>query len=225
MQLENNQAQNDTGIEITFYTDPLCCWSWAMRPQWDRLQAEVNLAPTRIMYKMGGLLPSWDHFADSVNSIRKPIQMGPEWLHAKAISGQPFNDTIWITDPPASSFPACIAVKSVELQSAPLAALYLNDLQRAVMDEGRNISNSSVLLEIALDLSIAYPSFDLSRFREDLFGEGGKAAFRADLQECKYLNIIRLPTLVFKGPAKRPVLMTGYQSYEVLKAAWLKISL
>src|ERR1700754_1212842 len=133
---KNKEQATVDGIEVTFYTDPLCCWSWAMLPQWQRFQTEVDLLPSQVKYKMGGLLPSWDHFDDGVNSIRKPIQMGPEWLHAKTLSGQPIVDTIWITDPPASSFPACIAVKCVELQSPILAVRYLQSLQQAIMVRG-----------------------------------------------------------------------------------------
>jgi predicted DsbA family dithiol-disulfide isomerase len=104
-----------------------------------------------------------------------------------------------------------------------LAARYFNDLQRAAMVRGENIAKTSILLETAVGLCIASPSFNIRQFRKDLFGEAGKSAFRADMQECKYLNITRLPTLLFRTAAKRALLMTGFQSYESLKAAWQKI--
>ena len=103
------------GGEIIYYTDPLCCWSWSMEPHWQRFKQGLTQEVT-IRYKMGGLLPSWNLFHDANNSIRKPVQMGPEWLHAKHVSGAVIDDRLWIIDPPASSFPACIAVKAAELQ-------------------------------------------------------------------------------------------------------------
>jgi putative protein-disulfide isomerase len=209
------------GIEITFYTDPLCCWSWGLQPQWRRLQEEAAGSMT-VTYKMAGLLPSWNHFHDAVNSIQKPIQMGPEWMHAKALSGVPINDRIWITDPPASSYPACIAVKCAGLQSPELVAPYLHLLQEAVMVKSLNIAKAPVLVEIARQLAGDDASFHLEQFREDLVGQAGIDAFRKDLQESKYLNITRLPTLVFRSAGGPAVLLSGYQSYESLKEAWLK---
>ena len=73
-----------------------------MQPQWKKLLKDLQSSNVVVKYKMGGLLPSWKHFSDSVNSIQKPIQMGPEWMHARALSGTEINDRIWITDPPAS---------------------------------------------------------------------------------------------------------------------------
>ena len=55
--IQNKEHQADR-VEITFYTDPLCCWSWAFEPQWRRLQYEFQ---DRIIYRyvMSGLLPGW----------------------------------------------------------------------------------------------------------------------------------------------------------------------
>lgn len=202
-------------VDITYYTDPLCCWSWVMEPQWQRLRDELGDSLT-ITYKMGGLLPSWKNFNDPVNSIRKPIQMGPEWLQAKHVSGVGLNDRIWITDPPASSFPACIAVKSAGLQSKKAGALYLRLVREAVMLESRNIARTEVLLQLAHTLSRALPSFDPFSFRDDLRGKG-LDAFRDDWQEARYRGITRFPTLVFRSAGHAPILLSGYQSYDSLK--------
>lgn len=204
------------GVEVTFYTDPLCCWSWALRPQWEQLREECEGA-IDVTYKMAGLLPSWNHFNDPVNSISRPIHMGPEWMHARVVSGTEINNRIWITDPPSSSFPACIAVKCAGLQSKETEDRYLYLLQRAVMVDNLNIARTEVLLNIAATIPGA---FDLSLFREDLLGGRGKEAFRLDLQECKYLGIARLPTLIFRRPGRPPLLSSGYQSYRSLKKVY-----
>jgi putative protein-disulfide isomerase len=208
------------GIEITFYTDPLCCWTWAMQPQWKRLLCYLEgFSTIMVKYKMGGLLPSWKHFNDNINSIQKPVQMGPEWMHARSLSGAVIHDRIWITDPPASSFPACIAVKCAEFQSSQIAAHYFYLLQEAVMVKNLNISKTNVLLDVASTIRTLYSQFDLQKFKEDLLGEQGKEVFRKDLQECKYLNIRRMPTILFKSSDTVPILVSGYQSYESLKDA------
>jgi predicted DsbA family dithiol-disulfide isomerase len=209
--------QQKENIEIIYYTDPLCCWSWAMEPQWRQLQEELG-SSLNVTYKMAGLLPSWKNFNDTINSIRKPIHMGPEWMHAKYVSGVDIDNRIWITDPPASSFPACIAVKSAELQSKEAGVRYLDLLREAVMLKVRNIARMGVLLELAAELPAEFPAFDLSMFRSDL---NGKAldAFRADWQETKYRGITRFPTLVIKAGGRQPFVLSGFQSYETLKNA------
>jgi predicted DsbA family dithiol-disulfide isomerase len=71
-------------------------------------------------------------------------------MHARHFSGVYIDDRIWITDPPASSFPACIAVKSAELQGAACGSQYLALARRAVMVDNKNIARLEVLLELAL---------------------------------------------------------------------------
>lgn len=195
-----------------------------MQPQWTRwltLLAASN--PVKIRYKMGGLLPSWKQFHDAVNSIRKPAQMGPEWMHARRISGANIDGRIWIADPPASSFPACIAVKCAELQSAEAGAGYFHLLQEAVMVKNLNIARSSVLLAVASELPALYPVFDRDRFKEDLSGVNGREAFAKDLQDCKFLGITRMPTITLRSPDSRSLMLSGYQTSESLENAWMRL--
>jgi putative protein-disulfide isomerase len=203
-------------VDVTYYTDPLCCWSWAMEPQWRQLRQELGESLT-VTYKMGGLLPSWNSYSDSLNSIRKPIHMGPEWLHAKYLSGVEIDDRIWIVDPPASSFPACIAVKCAELQSKAIGEAYLHLVREAVLSKGRNIAKIAVLLEAASQLAEGDPLFDPDLFQKALSDDTGLNAFRGDWQETKYLGINRFPTLVLRTTGQSPVILKGYQSYASLR--------
>jgi len=187
-----------------------------MTPEWKKLKDDFGFEG-RIKYKMGGLLPSWRHFEDNVNSIRRPAQMGPEWMHAQKVTGVEINERIWVTDPPASSYPACIAVKCAALQAADLEIPFFETLQRAVMADNLNIARKNVLLELALGFSRLHPAFDPGRFESDLLDEEGASAFRKDLQECKYLNIHRLPTIVFRFPGRTALSLEGFQGYDTLR--------
>src|SRR3954471_8227222 len=79
-------------LEIIYYTDPLCCWSWAIEPQLRKLQFEFT-GKLKWRICMGGLLPGWKNYHDEINSVTRPIQMGPVWMHAQQISGMPMNTT------------------------------------------------------------------------------------------------------------------------------------
>jgi predicted DsbA family dithiol-disulfide isomerase len=141
-------------------------------------------------------------------------------MHAQQISGMPMNTTLWIHDPPASSYPACIAVKCATLQSDSAGERYLRLLREAVMLEGKNIAKESALMEIAQQLSEeAVYNFDVSGFQFDWQNDNGLEAFRKDLQEVQYRNISRFPTMIIKAPGEGGLIATGYRPYsDLLKA-------
>jgi predicted DsbA family dithiol-disulfide isomerase len=213
--MREKQIEKADLLEIIYYTDPLCCWSWGFEPQWRRLLYEFS-GRIKYRYCMGGLLPEWKNYHDTVNSVTRPIQMGPVWMHAKEISGMPIDQNIWMRDPPSSSYPCCIAVKCAALQSAEAEEKYLRLLREALMIEGINISRQQALLGVAKNLADAFNEFDLDRFKDDLNNDNGLEAFRKDLQEAQYLYINRFPTLVIKNENKKGMMISGYRSYTLL---------
>jgi putative protein-disulfide isomerase len=213
---EHNKADR---VEIIFYTDPLCCWSWGFEPQWRRLQFEYG-EQIVCRYVMTGLLPSWKNYSDPIYSVSRPQQMGPVWMEASEASGMPINSRIWVEDPPASSYPACIAVKSLGLQSQWAAIKYLRMLREAVMLEQKNIAKQEILTQVAEKLLNKYPNlFDLTRFANDLTNDNGIEAFRPDWQEAQNRNITRTPTLIMRSSNRPAIMLTGYRPYAILLEA------
>ena len=143
-------------IDISYYTDPLCCWSWAFEEEWRKLlqQYKNNI---RYRYVMGGLLPAWNSFHDPLHAVSRPAQLGPVWMHAQQTTGVPINYNIWVKDPPASSYPSCIAVKCAGLQSFHAAEQYLRMAREAVMKDGLNIAKRDVLIQVAWQIATNSP--------------------------------------------------------------------
>jgi len=213
--VQNEQLHADQ-IEISYYTDPLCCWSWGFEPQWRRLQYEYGDNIT-IRNVMSGLIPSWKNFNDPTNSISRPQQMGPVWMEAAHSTGMFMNDKIWVKNPPASSFPACIAVKAAELQSKEAGEKLLRLLREAVMLRDENIAQQAVIVTVATFVAVANPGLlNLQQFEADLTGEAGLEAFRKDYNEAQNRNIIRFPTLILRSPGKPAIITTGYRPYPAL---------
>lgn len=210
----HEQAIEQAGlINITYYTDPLCCWSWAFETERKKLLTHFQNKITW-RYCMGGLLPAWNNYHDAINSISKPLQMGPMWMHASKLTGVNIRDDIWAKDPPASSYPACIAVKSAALQSDAAAEKYLFLLRQACMLHAKNIAKQEVLLEVADTLkNDEHIEFDTKIFQRHLLGKEGREAFRKDLQEVKYRGINRFPTFIIRNGTNAK-LITGYQPFE-----------
>ncbi|HEU5053405.1 MAG TPA: DsbA family protein [Hanamia sp.] len=212
---EQSTVKQSGLLEITYYTDPLCCWSWAFEPQWRRLLFEFK-GKVKYRYCMAGLLPGWNNYNDTINSVSKPIQMGPVWMHAKQLSGMPIEQNIWISDPPSSSYPACIAVKCAALQSLRAEEHFLRMLREAVMMRGENISKEDVLLNLAEKLAAVDSDFKIEKFKEDIRSDVAMEALRKDLQEVQYHQINRFPSLVIRNKNNKGVLISGYRPYSIL---------
>lgn len=203
-------------LEVVYYTDPLCCWSWAFEPVIQRLVNEYGKRLS-IRYCMGGMLSGWNNYHDTLHAVSRPIQMGPVWLQAKQLTGVALNDTIWFTDPPASSYPACVAVKCAALQSEQLAAQYLFKLRTAVMLKAKNIARKEVLISTAEELAQENLLFDAGKFTTQLTSQQAIDAFRADMQETKYRGIHRFPSLLLQvRDTRKSLLLTGNRPFEAI---------
>ncbi|MBD0285807.1 MAG: DsbA family protein [Flavisolibacter sp.] len=187
-----------------------------MEPQWRKLRYLFGEKITW-RYCMGGLLPDWKAFHDPLNAVSRPAQMGPVWMEAAHITGMPINSTLWIHDPPQSSYPACMAVKAARLQSAMAEEVYLRRLRETVMIENKNIAQLPVLYRIAEQIASIIPEyFNAAVFREDMKNDRALEAFRADLQEVQLRQINRFPALIFRKGGEAPLLLTGYRPYAAL---------
>jgi putative protein-disulfide isomerase len=209
---KDNHSAADPVIDITIYTDPLCCWSWAFEPQLEKIKAALSQRAIWT-YRMGGLIPTWKNFHDEVNSVTRPVQMGPVWMHAGQVANMPIHHQIWMQDPPSSSYPACIAVKAVQLQSPEAGTLYLKMLRNACMVNGENIAKEDVLFRIAKALKDIFTSLDLDQFQKDYHGDAARDEFREDLDLVRKYNINRFPTLIVKAGVKA-IMIPGYRQHE-----------
>lgn len=215
--MEKLQEAKKLKVNIVYYTDPLCCWSWAFEPVIQQLKEEFE-DRLHLRYCMGGMLADWKNYHDSLNAVSRPVQMGPVWLQAKQMTGVYLNDRIWFTDPPASSYPACAAVKCAALQSEAAEALYLHKVREAVMIKEKNIAKREVLIALANELATEHPAvFNAVLFEQQLNDERVVAAFKSDLQETQYRGITRFPTLLINIPGnKGSVLLTGNRPYTAI---------
>jgi predicted DsbA family dithiol-disulfide isomerase len=220
---QNIKPSSTDRVVVTYYTDPLCCWSWALEPHWNKLKTEFrNLITWN--YVMGGMIQDWRTYNDPMNSVSKPLQMGPVWMHASQFSATPIDYGIWHNDPPASSFPSCIAVKCAAVQSEASQELLLNALREAVMTRGLNIAKESIIFKVAAELAEKEADFDFDRFTSSWADGSGVDAFRNDLQKTRFLKIGRYPTLTFTNNNTTGIMITGYRPYEVLVDALSQIT-
>jgi putative protein-disulfide isomerase len=215
---KNPDAENimDRVIRIKYYTDPLCCWSWAFQKNWNQLRDDRGQY-FHFEYVMCGMLPSWKNFSDPFNSVTNPMQMGPVWMHAAQVAHTPIDYSIWHVDPPTSSYPACIAIKCAGLQSQAASDLYLKKVREAVMMKCMNIARQEVLLSIAHELHQEAPAiFNYDRFVNDLKLGNGREPFRKDIEQAAFYSIGRYPTLTITNASASGIILTGFRPYQQL---------
>ncbi|RRN77043.1 hypothetical protein EIM50_21600 [Pseudoxanthomonas sp. SGD-10] len=85
------------------------------------------------------------------------------------------------------------------------------------MTKGLNIAKPEVLVSVAKRIAEDKPEiFDLNHFLKNYNNFQSREAFKADLQQVRFHNIGRFPTIVMKPVQGRSIIMTGYRDYEVL---------
>ena len=196
-------------VHASYYTDPACPGSWALEPAVRRLQWEFG-DRLRWEYVMGGL----------AREFGPAERMVTDWLDAGDASGMPVDPRLWLTGPPASSYPACLAVKAASEQGDP--APLLRRLREGFACGRRKLDTADALNDVASGV----PGLDTARFGNDLSSHAIVEAFGADLDRCEEAGEragqggrVRLPTLEFRGEDGAVHGAYGATAYEELRDA------
>ncbi len=196
-------------IQVFYYTDPACPWSWALEPSLRKLLCVFGQS-LRFSYVMCGMARE---FSDSQALIG-------ETLAAGASSGMPVDPRLWLEGPPASSFPACIAVKAAAEQGDPAA--YLRRVREGLQCRRRKLDGAEALIEEAR----AVPGLDVERFRIDLSSHAILESFGADLERASAVaaehhapgrDRVQLPSLEFRARDGAIHGVYGFVSYDELQ--------
>jgi putative protein-disulfide isomerase len=222
---EKNNPHMPDRLLLTYYTDPLCCWCWGFENVWQRLLAEHG-DRFKVRYVMAGMIRDWRSYQDPYNAVSNAAQMGPVWVQAARLTNTILNPDIWHTDPPGSSYPACIAVKAAALHSEDAESIYLYKVREAVMRRMINVAKEAELIKLAEELTDnAALNFSIDKFISDFRGEPARSAFRKDLEQVAIHKIGRYPTLTCTDNTGKGIMLVGYRTYDVLLAGLQQMDL
>jgi predicted DsbA family dithiol-disulfide isomerase len=171
-------------VQVRFYTDPACPWSWAGEPALRRLMWEFD-GELEFAWVMGGLAR---HYGRSYRDEEGRIGTGPDcfadlishWLEVAANGLMPTDPRIWIEAPLTSTYPACQAVKAAAEQGWEAGYRYLRRIREGIMFERRKLDHPEALIAAARGTHL-----DRARFEIDLYSEAITEAFGADLDEVR----------------------------------------
>jgi putative protein-disulfide isomerase len=197
-------------VQVRYYTDPACPWSWALEPALRRLTQEFA-AGLRFRYVMCGILREG---AD-------PLEQTRQTLDASENSGMPVDPRLWLEGAPTSSYPACIAVKAAAEQDDP--GPYLRRLREGLLCRRRKLDMGESLLEEARALG----GLDVERFRIALASHATLEAFGADLDLASAVAAehhapgtgrVKLPSIEFLAENGETVKgIYGFSDYATLR--------
>jgi predicted DsbA family dithiol-disulfide isomerase len=171
-------------VQVRFYTDPACPWSWAGEPALRRLMWEFD-GELEFVWVMGGLAR---RYGSDYRDDEGRIGQGPDcftdlishWLDVAADGRMPLDPRIWKENPLSSTYPACQAVKAAEEQGSDAGYRYLRSLREGIMFERRQLDHADSLIAAAGRARI-----DRARFEIDLRSHAITEAFGADLEEVR----------------------------------------
>jgi predicted DsbA family dithiol-disulfide isomerase len=171
-------------VEVRYYTDPACAWSWGAEPQLRRLMWEFGDG-LRFTWVMGGLARSYGSaYRDSESKVGSGTDcfadLMAQWLESAADSGMPSDARLWSRNPIASTYPACQAVKAAAEQGTDVAYGYLRRVREGLMTERKKLDHAEALIGEAGPAGL-----DVERFRIDLHSNAITEAFAADLDEVR----------------------------------------
>lgn len=171
-------------VQVRYYTDPACSWSWGAEPQLRRLMWEFGDG-LRFTWVMGGLARSYGSgYRDSESGVGSGTScfsdLMAQWLETAADSGMPTDPRLWSRNPITSSYPACLAVKAAAEQGTEVAYRYVRRLREGLMTERKKLDHAEALIGEAGPAGL-----DLERFRIDLNSNAITEAFAADLDEVR----------------------------------------
>lgn len=180
-------------IELRYYTDPACDWSWASEPKLRRLLWEFGetLAPRLVM---GGLARSFEP-ADHATQLGK-------WLEATAHGGMPCDPRIWLENPISSTYPACQAVRAASEQGPEAGLRYLRRVREGLFCERKKLDHADALIAEAGPAGV-----DRARFEVDLRSHATLEGFGADLEQ------VRAPSAAARQQGKVKELGGGKERY------------
>jgi len=170
-------------VQVRYYTDPACSWSWGAEPLLRRLLWEFD-GELELVWVMGGLAR---RYGKAYRDEEGAIGSGPDcfadlmshWLDVGGKTGMPCDPRIWTLNPIESTFPACAAVEAASEQGWEAGYRYLRRLREGLMCERRKLDQRAALLAEAGPAGL-----DAARFEAALGGEPAEAAFRAHVEEA-----------------------------------------
>ncbi len=196
--------------QLIYFADPMCSWCWGFSPVMARLLGDYGDRLTLHMV-MGGLRAG----NEAVMDDEQKSFIRNHWEHVAERSGQPFDWAFFERDGFVyDTEPACRAVVVARNMDARLAYAMMHGIQKAFYAEGRDVTSTKVLTEVAEVVGL-----DRQAFRTAIESDEARTFTAQDFTTTQQVGVPGFPTLLLGDEGEQlTVLANGYQAYDGIAA-------
>ncbi|GIP56880.1 DsbA family oxidoreductase [Paenibacillus woosongensis] len=193
-------------VKLYYVTDPICSHCWALEPVLRRFQEQYGHY-FQFHTVMGGLLESWNGFADVSNGIQSPADVAGHWREVGEHSRMPIDGSLWLDNPVQSSYIPSRVYKIIQQQNVQLADTFLRRAREAVFAFNRNIGTDEVLADIVSQMGLN---------GADIVDQAAMPAAQSLLEEdfelSRSLGVGGFPTIIMVNSNNKGVKIVGARS-------------
>lgn len=188
---------------LLYVMDPMCSWCWGFAPVAGQLVEQARAAGVPLALVMGGLRTGQGAALEPTTK-RYILE---HWHAVHEATGQPFRFEDALPDGFVyDTEPACRAVVTARRLDEDCAWALVSEIQRAFYVEGRDVTQASVLSELAERVGL--PRIE---FAEAFDSQDNQTATLADFSWARDLGIAGFPTLLAERDGQLALLTNGYQ--------------
>jgi putative protein-disulfide isomerase len=202
---------------LLYVMDPMCSWCWGFAPVAEALVEQARAAGLPLHLVVGGLRTGSG--ASLEPSTRRYIL--EHWQAVQNTTGQSFKFDGALPDGFVyDTEPACRAIVAARSLAPDIAWKLVKHIQQAFYLEGRDVTQASVLAELAETAGLPRIEF------ADAFDSAEqRAATASDFSWVQDLGIAGFPTMLAERNGQLALLTNGYQSLDELApllSRWLE---
>lgn len=198
--------ESEKKVKLYYVTDPICSHCWALEPVLRRFQEQYGHY-FQFHTVMGGLLESWNGFADVSNGIQSPADVAGHWREVGEHSRMPIDGSLWLDNPVQSSYIPSRVYKIIQQQNVQLADTFLRRAREAVFAFNRNIGTDEVLADIVSQMGL-----DGADIVDQAAMPAAQSLLEEDFELSRSLGVRGFPTIIMVNSDNKGVKIVGARS-------------
>ncbi len=199
--IDLNQSQEV--INLYYVTDPICSHCWALEPVLRKFEEQYGQY-IKFHTVMGGLLESWDGFADVANGIGGPADVAGHWREVGEHSRMPIDGSLFLTNPIQSSYPPSRVFKIIQQKDEKLAKTFLRRAREAVFAFNQNIGEEQILINLVNQMGL-----DGESIVKEAELPTGQKLLDQDFALARSLGVRGFPTIIMVNEENKGVKIVG----------------
>ncbi|HBS45688.1 MAG TPA: dithiol-disulfide isomerase [Paenibacillus sp.] len=195
-------------ITLYYATDPICSHCWALEPVLNRFILQFGQY-FNVKTIMGGLLSSWNGFADVSNGIQQPADVAEHWREVGLHSRMPIDGSLWENNPILSSYPPSRVYKVIQNTYPGKENEFLRRAREAVFAFNQNIGEEQTLVDIVNNIGL-----NGEELVADAALESAQDLLEQDFELAGRLGVRGFPTIIMVNEENKGVKIVGARSLE-----------